>query len=153
MLKGSGGSVAGFLQFDLVPGLVRPGSDLVPSFLRKRKWWFRSRHPSISPWFRTWFSLVPTWLHRSKWYVLQWFPPGSTWFRHGSTWFHLVAQRRQPWTETVVEFGARLRDICDHFDQTKTLGNNQRLCPVSSGNAKFYCTCPTQACPGGVLWG
>ena len=32
MLKGSGGSVAGFLQFDLVPGLVQAGSDLVPLF-------------------------------------------------------------------------------------------------------------------------
>ena len=37
MLKGSGGSVAGILQFDLVPGLVQPGSDLVPSLLRKKE--------------------------------------------------------------------------------------------------------------------
>ena len=36
MLKGSGGSVAGFLQFDLVPGLFQPGSDLVPALLRKK---------------------------------------------------------------------------------------------------------------------
>ena len=35
-----------------------------------------------------------------------------------------VTQKRQPWTETVVEFGARLRDICDHFNLTGTLGNN-----------------------------
>ena len=25
-----------------------------------------------------------------------------------------VAQKRQPWVETVEEFGARLREICDH---------------------------------------
>ena len=28
-----------------------------------------------------------------------------------------MAQKRQPWTETVEEFGARLRDICDHIDR------------------------------------
>ena len=27
-----------------------------------------------------------------------------------------AAQKRQPWTETVEEFGARLRDICDHIN-------------------------------------
>ena len=27
-----------------------------------------------------------------------------------------VSQKRQPWTETVEEFGARLRDICDHIN-------------------------------------
>ena len=66
-----------------------------------------------------------------------------------------VSQKRQPWTETVEEFGARLLDICDHFNLTKTLGNNRSLCPVSSGNATFYCTCPAQACPGVLtgLWG
>ena len=25
-------------------------------------------------------------------------------------------RKRQPWTETVEEFGARLRDICDHIN-------------------------------------
>ena len=31
----------------------------------------------------------------------------------------------------------------------------QRLCPVSSGNAEFYCTCHTKACPGVLagMWG
>ena len=27
-----------------------------------------------------------------------------------------VSQKRQPWTETVEELGARLRDICDHIN-------------------------------------
>ena len=27
-----------------------------------------------------------------------------------------VTQKRQPWTETVEEFGARLQDICDHIN-------------------------------------
>ena len=27
-----------------------------------------------------------------------------------------MAQKRQPWTKTVEEFGARLRDICDHIN-------------------------------------
>ena len=27
-----------------------------------------------------------------------------------------VSQKRQPWTETVEEFGARPRDICDHIN-------------------------------------
>ena len=27
-----------------------------------------------------------------------------------------VSQKRQPWTETVEEFGARLRDTCDHIN-------------------------------------
>ena len=52
MLKGSGGSVAGFLQFDLVPGLVQPGSDLAPSLQIVRF--------TMVP---AWFHLVPTWFH------------------------------------------------------------------------------------------
>ena len=54
----------------------------------------------------------------------------AAWVRHREA----VSQKRQPWMETVPSPGEQSR----------------RLCPVSSGNAKFYCTCPTQACPGGV---
>ena len=28
-----------------------------------------------------------------------------------------VTRKRQPWTETVEEFGARLRDICAHINE------------------------------------
>ena len=30
--------------------------------------------------------------------------------------FFAGAQKRQPWTKTVEEFGARLLDICDHIN-------------------------------------
>ena len=51
----SGGFVRGGLRFDLVPGLVQPGSDLVPSLQLVRF--------TMVP---AWFHLVPTWLHRSQ---------------------------------------------------------------------------------------
>ena len=106
MLKGSGGSVAGFLQFDLVPGLFQPGSDLVPALLRKKgsggsvagilqfqpgsgPGSARFRPGSIAPsstftMVPAWFHLVPTWFHRSKHFVLQRFLLGSAWLHLGS---------------------------------------------------------------------
>ena len=79
-----------------------------------------------------------------------------------------VSQKRQPWTETVEEFGARLRDIFDHINThtlmrrasakvcpaaPKTWGAIPKALPCFFWECKFYCTCPSQACPGGVLWG
>ena len=61
------------MNFNLVPGLVQPGSDLAPSL--------RVVRFTMVP---AWFHLVPTWFHRSKHFVLQRFLLGSAWLHLGS---------------------------------------------------------------------
>ena len=71
--------------------LVPPGSDLVPSL-------------------QTFcFTTVPAWFRLA--------PPGFQTVRlFRTSIFFAGAQKRQPWTKTVEEFGARLLDICDHIN-------------------------------------
>ena len=72
-----------------------------------------------------------------------------------------MAQKRQPWTKTVEEFGARLRDICDHinthFDveglckglpsRVQNLGRNPKALPCFFWECKILLHMPYPGLP------